>query len=187
MVPSRSMIAPWGLFWFLRMCFLIICTPSTITRCFLGMTAMILPRLPRSAPAMTTTSSPFFTCNLFITSNHLRRERDNFHEFLLAQFAGDRAENTRAARVVFLVNDDNGVAVEPQIRAIVAPDGLAGADDDRVHHVALFHRAVRRGFLDVRLDHVADDRIALVAADDPDRRRAFRAAVVGHIQNGTYL
>src|SRR5260221_1804630 len=129
MVPSRSMIAPCGLFWFLRMCFLIICTPSTITRCFLGMTAIILPRLPRSAPAMTTTSSPFFTCNLFITSNHFRRERHNLHELLLVRFAGDRSEDARATRVVFLVNDDNGVAVEPQIRPIIAPDGLAAAAD----------------------------------------------------------
>src|SRR5258708_7427568 len=181
MVPSRSMIAPWGLFWFLRMCFLIICTPSTITRCFLGMTAMILPRLPRSAPAMTTTSSPFLTCNLFITSNHFRRERDNLHEFLLAQLPGDRAEDARPARVVFLVNDDNGVAVEAQVRAVIAPDGLAGADDDRVHHVTLFHRAVGRGFLDVRLDDVADDGVALVAANDTNGRRALGAGVVSHI------
>jgi hypothetical protein len=58
---SRVMIAPCGCCWLLRMCFFTIFTPSTNTRSFLRRIWMILPRLPFSAPAMTTTSSPFFT------------------------------------------------------------------------------------------------------------------------------
>ena len=34
----------------------------------------------------------------------------------------------------------HGVAVKAQIRAVVAADGLPGADDHRVVHLALFHR-----------------------------------------------
>src|SRR5262249_4316445 len=54
-VPSRSMIAPCGFCWLLRVWRLIIFRPSTIARNFFGLTEMILPRLPFSAPASTTT------------------------------------------------------------------------------------------------------------------------------------
>ena len=46
---------------FLTIYFLIMCTASTMTRCFLPSTAITLPRLPLSAPAITTTSSFFLT------------------------------------------------------------------------------------------------------------------------------
>src|SRR3954470_16456334 len=116
MVPSRSTIAPLGLFWFLRVWRLIIFKPSTITRFLPVKTSMILPRLPRSAPVITTTSSPFFTClfgispNFFsLCSNHFRSQRNNLHELLLAQLAGDRPENTRPAWIIFLVDDHDRV------------------------------------------------------------------------------
>src|SRR5881394_1252906 len=180
-------MVPFGCCWLLRWCFLIILTPSTIARCLAVMTLMTLPRLPRSVPAMTTTSSPFFTWNRRITSNHFRRERDDLHELLVPQLARHGTEDPRATRILFLVDDDNGVRVEAQIRAVAASDRLAGANHHRIHDVAFFHRAVRRRFFDVGLDDVAHLRVALVASKDADGRRAFGAAVIRHVQNGTNL
>src|ERR1051326_1451152 len=111
MVPSRSMIAPWGGAWLFRMGFLIMVAPLTVTRCFLATTLMSRPRLPLSAPAMTTTSSPFLTWNrcmgIRITikikikrkaSDHFGCKGNDLHEFLVAQLAGYGAEDTGAAR-----------------------------------------------------------------------------------------
>src|ERR1043166_9688314 len=198
MVPSRSMIAPWGWAWLLRMCFLIMCAPSTMTRCFLATTLMSRPRLPLSAPAMTTTSSPFLTWNrcmgIRITIKIKRKASDHFgckgndlHEFLVAQLAGDGAENTGAARVQLFVNDDDGVAVKAEIGAVVAANGLAGAHHDCVHDFAFLDRDIRGGFLDVGFDNVADAGVTLVSAQNTNGSRAFGAGVVSHVENGADL
>src|SRR5262249_23127511 len=109
---------------------------------------------------------------LNVTSGHKRKSKkpaelddfgghtDNFHELLLAQLACHGTEDARAARVQFLVDDDDGIAVKAQIRTIVPANRVAGAHNDGVHHFALFDRSIRCGFLDVRLDDVADVGIA---------------------------
>ena len=71
---------------------------------------------------------------------HLRGERDDLHEILLAQFAGDRSENAGAARIQILVDDDDRVVVEAQVAAVLAPDRLPGADDDCADDFALLNR-----------------------------------------------
>src|SRR5205814_7143604 len=111
---------------------------------------------------------PFFNMTSLHNSNHLRRQRDNLHEFLLAQLAGDRPENARAARVVFLVNNHNGVAIEPQVRAVAAPDRLPRAHYDRIHHLAFFDRSVRSGLFDVGLDDITHMGVTLVAPQNPN-------------------
>src|SRR5260370_24247160 len=96
---------------------------------------MTRPRLPLSAPAMTTTSSFFFTCCLRIRIGRriglrlrlrerlrLRLKRrpqldnlwsqgDDLHEFLVAQLARHRSKNASAARIQFCVNNHDGVAI----------------------------------------------------------------------------
>ena len=52
--------------------------------------------------------------------DHLGRQADDLPEFPLAQLAGDGAEDARAARVLFRVDQDHGVAVEPDVAAVVA-------------------------------------------------------------------
>src|ERR1041385_7981275 len=93
-------MAPCGLASLLRVWRLIIFTPSIIARLLLELTEMTLPRLPRSAPDSTTTSSPFFKCNFiqifFVAAlcerrhgkNHSRRQRDVFHELFKDLLAG---------------------------------------------------------------------------------------------------
>src|SRR5262249_3159435 len=103
------------------------------------------------------------------------------HEFLFAQLTGHRAEDTRAAGIVFLVNDDHGIAVKTQIGTIVPRNRLPGANHDGVADFALLHRAIRRGFLDVNLDDVTDAGIHLVASEDTDRGGALGARVIGNI------
>src|SRR5208282_4514415 len=66
-------------------------------------------------------------------------------------------------------------------------DLLARAHHHRIHHLALLDGSIRRGLLDVGLDDVADARVALVAANDPDGRRPFGAGIVGHVQYGSNL
>src|SRR2546427_5560518 len=129
----------------------------------------------------------FFDVKLLHNSNYFRRQRNYFHELLLPQLAGDGAENTGAARVILIVNDDDGIGVEPQIRAVVAPNRVPGPHHHCVDHFTLFDRTIRRGFLDVRLNDVADVGVALVAAQHADGGRPFGAGIIGHFQNGTDL
>src|SRR4051794_23706596 len=114
---------------------------------------------------------------------HLRGEGDDLHEPAVAQLAGHRPEDARAARVVGLVDDHGRVLVEADVRAVVAAEGLLRAHDDRADDLALLDRALRRRLLDRRGDHVTDAGVAaLVAADDADAEDLAGAGVVGHAQ-----
>src|SRR3954453_16398362 len=123
---------------------------------------MTLPVLPRSLPEMTMTSSSrrIFTAML----EHLRRERHDLHEVALAQLAGDRPEDARAARVVLRVDEHRGVLVEGDVRAVVAAELLLRANDDGRDHLALLHSGVRDRLLDRTDDDVADAGVAAVGA-----------------------
>src|SRR5439155_3066502 len=121
---------------------------STITRRSAGNACSTLPCLPRSLPESTWTRSP---CLIFIaiamTSKHLRGQADDLHEVLLAELAGDGAEDARAARVALRVDDHSSVLVEGDRGAVVPALRLAGADDHCAHDLALLDRTLRRGDL----------------------------------------
>ena len=119
--------------------------------------------------------------------NDFRGERNDLHELLVAQFASHGTENTSAARVQFLINDNNGVAVEAKIRTVAAMNGLAGAHDDGIHDFALFHSAIRSGFFDVRFDDVANPGVALVSAENANGSGALGAGVIGHVEDRANL
>src|SRR5579863_149290 len=101
--------------------------PSTYTRSFLESTRRMRPRLPRSLPPTTITSSPAFK-RAGIGLQHLRSEGDDPHEVALAQLARHRAEDARPARVVLVVDQHRGVLVKRDVGAVLAPVRLAGAD-----------------------------------------------------------
>src|SRR4051812_39774548 len=103
---------------------------------------------------MTTTSSSrrIFAAML----EDLRRKADDLHEVAVAQLARHRAEDAGAARVVRRVDDHGGVLVEGDVRAVVAPELLLRAHDDRLDDLALLDRPLRVGLLDGRGDDVAD-------------------------------
>src|SRR6478752_6928455 len=144
-------------------------TPLTTT-CVSSTTRATSPRLPLSRPAMTTTLSPFLIlrmCSLFeleAASEHFRRQRDDLHEPLGAQFARDRSEDAGADRLELVVEQHGCVGVEANQRAVVATNTLARAHDDCVVNLALLDAAARRGLLHRHLDHVANVRVAALAA-----------------------
>src|SRR5438105_12632552 len=142
-----------------RVCFFSMFTRSTIAVPFDGLTRSTLACLPRSLPERTRTVSPFLTCGFcgatsfcflapaYMTSNDLGRQRNDLHELPLAQLTSDRTEHAGSHRLVLIVNEHRGVVVELDVRPVAAAKFLDCADDDRLHHGALFHGAVRRGFL----------------------------------------
>src|SRR5579862_1075830 len=121
------------------------------------------------------------------SSDDFRGQGNDFHELLIAQLTSNRPENAGATRIEFLVNNNNGVAVETEVRAITASNRLPGADDHGVDHLALLYRAVRGGFFDMGFDDVANASVALVTAENANRCRALGAGVIRDIQDGTYL
>src|SRR3954471_1169210 len=141
-VPARP---PWLT---TLVCFLTRFTPSTTTRCSSRSTWITLPSAPLSLPAITLTVSPFLIfMPCFPISEHLRCERDDLHEPLVAQLAADGAEDARAARPTVLPQDHRGVLVELDVGPVGAPAFLGGADDDRPDDVALLHTATGDGVL----------------------------------------
>src|SRR3954469_20283264 len=119
---------------------------------------------------------------------HLRREAHDLHEVAVAQLARDGPEDAGAARVVLCVDDDGGVLVEGDVRAVVAPELLLRAHDDRLDDLALLDRPLRVGLLDGGGDDVADARVAPArAALDADAEDLARAGVVGDLQPGLVL
>src|SRR3954462_13931153 len=119
---------------------------------------------------------------------HLRREAHDLHEVAVAQLARDGPEDAGAARVVLCVDDDGGVLVEGDVRAVVAPELLLRAHDDRLDDLALLDRPLRVGLLDRRRDDVADAGVAPArAALDADAEDLARARVVGDLEAGLVL
>src|SRR5688572_6787695 len=91
---------PCGLRWFGRTCFHTRLMPSTTTRSLSVNTRSTRPVLPLSAPAITTTVSPDLMCRAMscFPLNDFAGERDDLHEVLVAQLAGDGPEDAGAAR-----------------------------------------------------------------------------------------
>src|SRR5215207_5654090 len=99
-------------------------------------------------------------------SDHLRGERDDLHELLVAKFTADRPEDAGAAGLPVVLQDDGGVLVELDVRAVGTTGLLDGADDDRLDDVALLDVATGDRVLDGRDDGVAEARIAALRATE---------------------
>src|SRR4051794_11733429 len=149
---------------------------------------MTRPCLPRSLPLRMWTRSPFLILMVCATSEHLRRQRDDFHEVLLAQLACDRPEDAGAARVALVVDDHGRVLVERDRRAVVPAERLLRAHDNRADDLALLHGTLRRRGLDRADDDVADARVAaVVTAHHADAEQLARTGVVGHLETAFLL
>src|SRR6187399_1874241 len=119
---------------------------------------------------------------------NLGRQRNDLHEAPLAQLARHRAEHARADRLVLVVDEHGGVAVEADVAAVAAALLLAGANDHGLYDLALLHRAVRRRFLHRRRDDVAEARVAAGrAADRVDHGNLPRPRIVGDVENRAHL
>jgi len=97
-------------------------TPSTTALPALGSTLLIVPFWPLSLPARTITLSPFFSLAAIL--QHLRGERDDFHEAFRTQLAHHRPEDARAQGLARIVQDDGGVAVEADGGSVFATNLL---------------------------------------------------------------
>src|SRR5574338_776387 len=171
-----------------RWCFFTLFAPSTTT-CSASTILSTVPRLPLSRPAITTTSSPFLILRItLVPLQHFRRERDDLHELLAAQFPRDRPEDACADRLELRRQQHCGVAVEFHQRPVVAAHALRGAHHHRVVDLTLLDAPARCRVLDTHLDHVTDARIApLRASQHLDAHHRARARVVRDIQNGLHL
>src|SRR5258708_465549 len=117
-------------------------------------------------------------------SDHLRRERDDLHEPLVAQLAPYRSENAGRARLALIGDEHRGVLVETDVGAIFALGLLGRAYDHRLHHLALFDLAGGNGVLDRHDDDVAQPRVAALGpAEHADHERSPRARVVRDLEN----
>src|SRR6185369_7809775 len=107
----------------------------------------------------------------------------------VAQFARDGAEDAGPTRVVAgRVDQHRRVLVEGDVGAVGPAQRLAGADDDRLHDLALADAALRAGRFHGRGDHVADARVTAVrTAFDADAEDLARAGVVGDLESRLLL
>src|ERR1017187_6987844 len=185
--PSRSTIEPWGFSWDFLRWRLTMARPSTRARPLAGRISRTLPSFPLWEPAMTTTGSLRLMWNFCMGLQNLRRERNDLHEVLRTQLAGDGAEDAGALRVVVGADDHDGVAVETQVAAVGAAHGRLRADHHGLGDLALLHGCVRRAFLDVHGDYVADMGDIGVLAFAADHGGLARAGVVGDLKDGAKL
>src|SRR6185312_17053384 len=145
---------------------------------------MTLPFAPLSLPAITSTVSPFLT----FMSEHLRRQRNDLHVALVAQFTADRPEDAGAARVAVGLDQHRGVLVELDVGTVRTTLLLDGANDDGLDHVALLHTGTGDCVLDGGDDDVADARVpAGRPTEHPDAQNLLGAGVVGDAETGLLL
>ncbi|CUW92332.1 hypothetical protein AGR1C_Cc40458 [Agrobacterium fabacearum TT111] len=114
---------------------------------------------------------------------YFRSQRDDLHVVLGAKFARNRSEDT-GADGLFLVVDKNGcVIIETDDAAVSATDVLGGANDNRLHHIALLDAAARNSFLDGNDNNVANRSIfALRAAQHLDAHDTTCAGIIRHVE-----
>src|SRR5262245_11438593 len=121
-------------------------------------------------------------------SEHLRSERDDLHEALLAQLPADRPEDTGAARLAVGLQDHRGVLVEADVGAVRTPALLHGPHDDRLDDVTLLHTTAGDRVLDGGDDRVTDTGVATTGATEhADAKDLLRARVVGDLQSRLLL
>src|SRR3954471_18669823 len=114
---------------------------------------------------------------------NLRSQRDDLHEVLRAQFAGNRAEDARSARVVRRIDDDDRVAIKAQVAAVGTADRSLRADDNRFRDLTLFHGGFGRTLLDVDGDDIADASSGGDLAFTADHGGFPGTGIVGDVEN----
>src|SRR3954452_3213091 len=120
---------------------------------------------------------------------HLRSERDDLHEALLAELTRNRPEDAGAARVPGVGREDHDrVVVEADVRAVGPAAFLGGAHDDGLHDLALLHGPTGQGVLHGGDDHVADAGVAARGTPEhADAQDLFGPCVVRNLAPGFLL
>mmetsp|Transcript_27072 Transcript_27072/g.34845 ORF Transcript_27072/g.34845 Transcript_27072/m.34845 type:complete len:241 (-) Transcript_27072:489-1211(-) len=160
--------------------------PSTTALPADGFTEVIVPSLPLSLPARTTTLSPFFSLAAIL--QHLRRERDDFHHAFCAKLTNNWAKDTCTYWLVGVVQDYGCVPVKADCSAIFTTDFFSGAYDDGLTDVPFFNATAWNGFLNRDNNDVAYGCVfTLGTTQYLDALNTARAAVVSNIQVGLHL
>jgi hypothetical protein len=68
-------------------------------------------------------------------SDNFSRQANDFHELAIAQLAGDRSEDARAPRVLFVIDQHDGVPVKLDVRAVGAAGLVSRPYYDATNHV----------------------------------------------------
>src|SRR5450631_2568516 len=95
---------------------------------------------------------------------HLRRQRDDPHEALVAQFPADGTEDAGPPGLLLIVDEDGGIFVEADVAAVGTALLLLRPDDDALDDVALLDRSPRDGVLDRGHEDVPDRGVATARA-----------------------
>ena len=98
-----------------------------------------------------------------------------------------RSLRRRGLGGLLMITENARVLVEVNHRAVLAADGLAGADDDGRGDGALLDGARRGRLLDRDPDHVAEMRVLLALPEDAEAHGALGARVVRNHQIGEFL
>src|SRR3954447_26330754 len=156
---------------------------STTTRSVSGIARVILPRWPLFLPEITSTSSPVLTCIVHLLNatsvrrgcsgvlaslpslhldptpcalQRLRRQRHDLHERFVAELAGNWPKDAGAPRIAVRPDQDGGIVVETNMRAVSTAIFFGCPDDDRTDNLAFLGVAAGIGILDRCDDHIAD-------------------------------
>src|ERR1700722_20299365 len=159
-------------------------TTSRMTRSRLGMARTTSAFLPLSLPDRTITWSPLW----IFMSEHLRCERHDAHEALVAQLAADGPENAGPARLLLVIDENSGVLIEADVAAVGTTLFLLRAHDDALDDVAPLDGGTRDGVLDRGHEHIADAGVAPARpAEHADAEHLACAGVVGDPEPGFLL
>src|SRR5262249_24929990 len=120
--------------------------------------------------------------------DHLRSERDDLHERLLAKLARHGPEDAGPARFLVVVDEHHRVLVEADVEAVLASPFLDRAHHDRLRHVTFLHARAWDRVLDLDHDDVTEPAVtAMVATQHLDALGTLGAGVVRHRHHGSEL
>src|SRR5215469_4985770 len=87
-----------------------------------------------------------------------------------------------------IVNHHRRILVEADVGSVAAAMLLAGADDNRLHNLALLDGAVGRSFFYSGSDDIAETgNLAQSTTERQDHLQLARAGVIGHREHGSHL
>src|SRR5699024_1773732 len=153
-------------FWFAALgfvCFVSILTPSTRTLPSFLFTAITLPSLSLSFPAMTFTVSPLliFIVDIFGTSlQYFRSKGNDLHEVLLSELTGYWSKNTCSTRIQIIFYNNSSIFIESDVGTVFTTCTFYRTDNYSLYDITFFNNAAWCCIFNSRNDHIADARIS---------------------------
>src|SRR4051794_19102343 len=112
-------------------------------------------------------------------SKHLRGQRHDAHELLVAQLAAHWAEDASTARGLVVLDENGGIFVEADVAAIGTALLFLHPHDDALHHVALLHGGAGDGVFHGGHEDVTDRSVTTArVAQHLDAKHFFGSGVV---------